>query len=226
MPYAGEPGRYRSCDDGPFLGPDGGERGGGQSPAPAGKERHCRRIGTARMRGGRGACRDDGPQVRTERDRGAGPPSRTEGIARFRAAIGSGLSRRCDVLPHEAALSSATAIRCLTTSPIETMPISRPLSTTGMWRRKRRDVISSIIQCTVSRSTQVITSLVINLETVIEDRRTVRGKATPDIAFGDDASDPQMRIQTTAALFFSARTTNFLDFQDRQNRCYVTALVL
>ena len=52
-----------------------------------------------------------------------------------------------------AASISASAIRILTTSPIETRPISRPRSTTGMWR-KRCAVISDISRSIVSASRQ------------------------------------------------------------------------
>ncbi len=98
-----------------------------------------------------------------------------------------------------AASISASAIRILTTSPIETSPINRPLSTTGMWRN-RCAVISAINLSMVSDSRQVTTALVMQVSTgsfsTLDPARAIsRTMSRSDTMPMTLPSDPVMTMQ-------------------------------
>jgi len=98
-----------------------------------------------------------------------------------------------------AASISASAMRILTTSPMETRPISRPLSTTGMWRN-RCDDISDISRSIVSASRAVITALVMYAETgsfstLLPDWPIARTRSRSDTMPATLPSSPSMTTQ-------------------------------
>ena len=74
------------------------------------------------------------------------------------------LARR-DIVLERLGFAHGLGDEFFTTSPIETMPATRPFSITGMWRKRQR-VMVSMISAMVSFSSQVATSLVMRSATV------------------------------------------------------------
>ncbi len=94
----------------------------------------------------------------------------------------------------ETASRTVSSMRVFTTSPIETMPVIRPLSSTGTWRN-RPMVIISMMSWTVSVSAQVATARVMYMLTGRASAVTAAvGDRAHHVALRQDAGEHAGRI--------------------------------
>ena len=119
----------------------------------------------------------------------------------------TGLRRQNIIVHRRGILLHLAGTRCLTTSPIDTMPTRRPCSTTGMVTEICPTVMRSMMLVIVSFSVQVETFRVIGpADRLTESFGATFGERADNVAFGDDLpttrrSAPRM---SNAPMRFSA----------------------